>query len=109
MYVSTDKIKIGVVNFIDNEIGKKAQGVNKFITYFALPMITDKITNYVDSFSNNIFTKDMFDENKNVDIDKLYSYSKNAIQKSGQFVFMNIVFNETDIDKLYAYIKGDLI
>ena len=108
MYVNTEQIQIGVTKFIENEIGNKAQGVNKFMTFFALPIITSKIPQYVDSFSNNMFTKEMFNENKHVDLDKIYEHSKKAIQKSGQFVFMNIVFSETDIDKLYNYIKGGI-
>ena len=105
MFVNTEQIQVGVINFIENEIAKKAVGVNKFLTYFSMPIISKKITQYVNSFAQNELTKDMFDENNNVDIDTVYNMAKSAIQKTGQFVAFNISFNETDIDKLYTYIK----
>ena len=104
MYVNTQQIQVGVNNFIENEIGKKAVGVTKFGIYFALPIIDKKITQYINSFAQNELTKEFFDENNNVDIDTLYNMSKSAIKKSGQFVLYGIVFNETDLDKLYTYI-----
>ena len=108
MYINTQQIQLGADKFIENEIARKAVGVNKFAVYFAMPIINKKITQYIESFSSNPLTKEMFDENKNVDIDTVYNMAKSAIQKSGQFVYYGIVFNETDVDKLYNYMKGDL-
>lgn len=109
MFVNTQQVQIGVTNFIENEIAKKAVGFNKFAIYFAMPIINNKIIKYIDSFSSNELTKDLFDENHNVDIDAVYNMAKRAVQKSGQFVYFGIMFNENDIDKLYTYIKGDLL
>lgn len=106
MYVNKEQIQIGVNNFIENEIGKKAVGFNKFITYFSLPIINKKLSNYIDTFATNPMTSDMFDENRNLNIDEVYNAAKSAVQKSGQFSFLGIIFNETDIDKLYNYIRG---
>lgn len=108
MYVNTQQIQIGVTNFIENEIAKKAVGANKFMVYFAMPIINKKIIQYIDTYSKNTLTKDMFDENNNVDIDTVYNMAKSAVRKSGQFMMYGIVFNENDIDKLYAYIKGEI-
>lgn len=106
MYVNTQQIQIGINNFIDNEIGKKAVGVNKFMVYFMMPIINKKVAQYVSTYATDPLTKEMFDENGNVDIDTIYNMSKSAIQKSGQFVIADIVFTELDIDKLYNYIRG---
>jgi hypothetical protein len=106
MFVNTQQIQIGVNNFIENEIAKKAVGFNKFAIYFAMPIVDKKITQYLNDFSTNELTKEMFDENKNLDLDAVYNMAKSAVQKSGQFVFYGIMFNENDIDKLYTYIKG---
>jgi hypothetical protein len=106
MFVNTEQIQLGATNFIENEIAKKAVGANKFIIYFAMPILSKKISQYVNSFATNPLTNDLFDENHNVDIDTLYNMAKDAVRKSGQFVYMGIVFNESDIDKLYNYIKG---
>lgn len=104
MFVSTEQLQIGVTNFIEAEIAKKATGTTKFLTYLAIPVVNKKVAYYMDSFFNSEFTKDMFDEERNIDIDLLYNMSKEAIRKSGQVVAYGIVFNETDIDKLYNYI-----
>ena len=105
MFVNTEQIQLGVVTFIENEIAKKAVGANKFIVYFAIPIIGNKIAQYINTFAENDFTKDFFDEQRNVNLDAVYTQAKEAIKKSGQFVIYGIVFNETDVDKLYAYIK----
>ena len=106
MFVNTQQVQIGITNFIENEIAKKAVGFNKFAVYFAMPIINKKLTSYIESFSSNPLTKDLFDENNNVDIDAVYNMAKSAVQKSGQFVYFGIMFNENDIDKLYTYIRG---
>ena len=107
MFVNTEQIQIGVNNFIENEIAKKAVGFNKFAVYFAMPIVDKKITQYIDNFSKNEMTKEMFDENKNLDLNAVYNMAKSAVKKRGQFSFLGIIFNESDIDKLYTYIKGE--
>jgi hypothetical protein len=107
MFVNTEQIQIGVNNFIENEIAKKAVGFNKFAIYFAMPIVDKKITQYLNTFSTNELTKEMFDENRNLDLNAVYNMAKSAVKKSGQFSFLGIIFNESDIDKLYTYIKGE--
>lgn len=106
MFVNTEQIQMGITNFMENELGKKATGANKFFVYMAMPLVNKKVSQYLESFSSNPLTQDFFDENKNVDLDRVYNMAKSAIQKSGQFVYMGIVFNESDIDKLYTSIRG---
>ena len=53
MYATTQQVQLGVTNFIDNEIAKKAVGANKFMIYFAMPIINKKIMQYVESYSKN--------------------------------------------------------
>lgn len=109
MFVNTNQIQIGLTNFIDAEIGAKATGIQKFATYLMLPIINNKVANYVNSFKENEFTKDFFNTNGDVDLDALYNMAKQAIQKSGNFTVAGIIFNETDIDKLYSYIRSTSI
>ena len=105
MFVNLEQVKVGLNNFIEQEIARKAVGANKFLIYFAMPVIDKNVEYYVESFSKNGMTKHIFDENSNIDIDVVYNMAKEAIRKSGQFVMYGIVFNENDIDKLYSYIK----
>lgn len=106
MFVNTNQIQVGLTNFIEAEIGAKATGIQKFGTYFMLPIINNKVVNFVNSFKDNEFTRDFFNTNGDVDLDALYNMSKQAIQKSGQFTVAGIIFNESDIDKLYSYIRS---
>lgn len=108
MFVNAEQIQLGVTKFLENELAKKATGANKFFIYFAMPIVNKKITDYINDFAVNPLTKEMFDENNNVNIEEVYNMAKNAIQKSGPFTMYGIIFNESDIDKLYAYTKGDL-
>lgn len=108
MFINKDQVLVGITNFVENEIAKKAVGANKFMIYFAMPIISKKVVGYIDAYSNDPLTKDMFDENGNVDIDTVYHMAKTAVQKSGQFTLYGIIFNSNDIDRLYAYIRGDI-
>jgi hypothetical protein len=71
-----------------------------------MPIVDKKITQYLNTFSTNELTKEMFDENKNLDLDAVYNMAKSAVKKSGSFVYYGVRFDESDIDKLYTYIKG---
>ena len=104
MVVNIEQVQMGVANFVDREIGAKATGVKKFGVYFLMPTISKSVKDYL--FKLKGFMPDLFDENNNIELDKIYGMAKEAIKKSGQFEFMGIIFNETDIDKLYSYIKS---
>lgn len=106
MFVSKERIQTGLSEFIELEIASKATGINKFITYLAIPMMSKKAAQLVDSFSQTMYTKELFDDNGSVDIDLLYNMAKDAIRKSGQFVMYGVILDETDLDKLYNYIKN---
>ena len=105
--VNIEQVQRGIKEYIDFEIGNKATGIKKFFVYFILPSVDKYTIKYLDKLKN--FIPEIIDDSNNIDIDMLYNYSKSAIQKTGQFEFMNIIFNETDIDKLYTYInKGGI-
>lgn len=103
MIVNLEQVKVGVSNFIDREIGAKAVGKMKFAVYFFAPLIVQKATKYIVDLKS--FAPELFDENNNIDLDKLYGMAKEAIKKSGQFEMAGIFFNESDVDRLYSYIK----
>lgn len=106
MTVSVQQIQMGVVNFVEKEIAQKAVGLQKFAVYFMLPKISQNLISAIDKYRSNPMIHDLFDENGNAKIDEIYSMAKDAVQKSGQFEYAGIIFNETDIDKLYQYIVG---
>ena len=85
MFVNQEEIKLGIAKYVDNEIASKATGFNKFMVYFAMPIINKKVESFVKSFSDNEMTSDFFNENKQVDIDKVYNMAKDAIKKVVSF------------------------
>lgn len=104
MLVNAQQIQDGVVRFVENELASQATGVRKFGLYFIMPVISKKTTDYLEVAKK--YTPELFEHDGRVKIDEVYNYAKKAIQRSGQFEFVGIIFNETDIDKLYTYIKG---
>lgn len=104
MVVNIEQVQRGMSAFVENEIAKKATGFRKFGIYFIMPMLNKYTAEYLEKFRHTV--PDMFDENGNIKLDDVYTNAKLAIQKSGQFEFMGIIFCETDIDKLFYSIKN---
>lgn len=104
MVANVQQIQEGVVRFVENELANKATGVRKFGIYFIMPIISNKTKDYIDIAKK--YTPELFTEDGHIKIDEVYNHGKKAIQRSGQFEFMGIIFNESDVDKLYSYIKG---
>ena len=106
MFVNTNQLQIGIINFIENEIARKAVGFQKFATYFVMPSIPKKIQDYVNSLASNAMFEEYFDENRNVNVDLLYNNAKQAVAKSGQFTAFGVILGETDITRMYEYIRS---
>jgi hypothetical protein len=107
MFVNAEQIQLGVETFITNEIGNKTIGFKKFGISFLAEIGTRATAHYINSLASNpILSLVVFDENHNVNIDEVHTMAKAAIQKSGPFNLMGVIFNESDIDKLYNYIRG---
>lgn len=111
MKVNIEQLQIGITNYVEQEIAKKAVGFQKFTTYFAIVAYQNRIPTMLMKLKDNTLIKTLgvYDEDNNVDIDIIYNYAKEAIKHSGQFTLMGIIFNENDIDKLYNYIKQTTI
>lgn len=104
MFVNMEQIKIGVSNYVEQEIAKQADGVHRFLYYFALPRVNKKVEGFVSSFRDNPMADDLFDEHGNVNLDKLYNESLEAIRKSGKFVYFGIWVSEDTLKTIYSYI-----
>lgn len=104
MFVSTQQIQIGATNFVEQEVARQATGVEKFGYYLVLPRVGRLVENYINGYRNNIICADFFDENGNVDIDKIYNESVEAIRKSGKFVMYGIWVSEDTLKTIYSYI-----
>ena len=106
MVVNVQQVQRGLSSYIDTEIAQKAVGVKKFAVYFLIPQINQKVTDTITTLTKDDMFATLFDENGNIDLDKVYNQAKDAIHKTGQIEFAGIVFTENDIDSLYRYISA---
>lgn len=102
MVVTLQQVYNGVQNYADKEIACKAVGVNKFMAYFVIPSIPNKINELLNKY--NAFLTPYFDSNGNIKLDELYNALKQAMQRTIQFEYAGIIFKENDIDMLYRYV-----
>ena len=106
MMIGMDQVKTGLLNYMDQELGRKATGANKFLVYFAMPSIVQNADKMVSKISGNPLFSDVVDENGCIDIDTAYSRAKDAIRKCGTVKIWNVIFSEGDVDSLYQHIMG---
>ena len=108
MLVNTDQIRIGVKKFIEHELAHKATGITKFMIYFVMPSLDKSVQEYVVKMQENEMFCEMFDENKNMYLDKVYDRAVFAVEKVGNKVFLEkygISLDRNDIEKMYSYIR----
>jgi hypothetical protein len=108
MTVNTDQIRMGIKKYVEHELAQKATGVTKFMIYFVMPSIDKKVTSYLNKAQENEMFEDMFDENKNVCLDKAYDRAVYAIERSGNKILIErygIALDRNDVEKIYSYIR----
>lgn len=108
MLVNTDQVRVGVKKFIENELAHKATGVTKFMIYFIMPGMDKKVLDYIVKMQTNDMFEEMFDENKNLYLDKVYDRALFAVDKVGNKVLLEkygIALDRSDLEKLYSYIR----
>ena len=52
-----------------------------------------------------ILQLDIIDENGDIDIDILEDVMHKAMEKTGKFEFMGIIFNDDDVSSLFKHIR----
>ena len=108
MLVNTDEVRIGVKKFIENELAHKATGVTKFMIYFIMPGMDKKVLDYIVKMQDNDMFEEMFDENKNLYLDKVYDRALFVVDKVGNKVLLEkygIALDRGDLEKIYSYIR----
>jgi hypothetical protein len=108
MVVNTDQIRVGVKKYIENELAHKATGVTKFMIYFIMPSMDKKVLDYIVKMQDNEMFEDMFDDNKNMHLDKVYDRALFAVEKLGNKLLLEkygISMDRGDVEKLYSYIR----
>lgn len=102
------QIQIGIANYIQAEIADKANGIKKFTVYAGTFLILAKMEKITSSLTQNplIIQLGIIDENGDIDIDTLEDVMRKAMEKTGKFEFMGIIFNGEDINSLFRHIKA---
>jgi hypothetical protein len=104
MFVNTQQVQIGITQYVEQEIAKQASGVNRYLYYLAVPRIGKIVEEYIQGYKNNAMVADLFDDNGNIDIDKLYNEAVDAMKKSGKFPLLGIWVSEDTLRTIYNYI-----
>ena len=108
MLVNTDQVRMGIKKYVEYELAQKSSGVTKFMIYFIMPSMDKKITNYIVKAQDNEIFEEMFDENKNIHLDKVYDRAIFAAEKAGNKILIDkygISLDRSDIEKIYSYIR----
>jgi hypothetical protein len=106
--ININQVKTALSLYIENEIANKASGLTKFLTYFVLGSMQSKFDDYIKTITENpLFAlSDIYNKQTNeIDIEKLYTYAKNAMQKTGSLTMYGIIFKPEDIDILFDYMR----
>jgi hypothetical protein len=106
--VSLPQISKGLITFIEQDLIVHGTSKQKFAMYFIMPQIPQKIEGLFNQYKDSIILKDYITEG-GIDLDGLYSSSKQAINKSGNIELFGIILNEQDLDNLYNYISKAIV
>lgn len=102
------QIQIGIANYVQSEIAEKATGVKKFTVYAGTFLILAKIEQITKSLVNHPLINQLgiIDKNGDVDVEMLEVVMHQAMEKTGKFEFMGIIFNDDDVTALFEHIKS---
>ena len=103
MTVTLETVYRGVERYITNELAPKATGLAKFMVYFTLPSIPNKINQLITQYQSLISS--YFDSDGNILLDDLYHAAKQAMSHTIQFEYLGFIFKDSDIDLIYNFIK----
>ena len=76
--------------------------------YFMMPSMDKKVTDYICKMHENEMFEDMFDDNKNIYLDKVYDRAVFAAEKTGNKILLEkygISLDRGDLEKIYSYIR----
>lgn len=111
MKISTQQAEIAIMEFIDQEVARKASGFAKFATYFLMGAVQGRVPQIISSLQANpiISMLDVFCEDGHIHLDNVYSWAKSAIERSGAITVLGVTFNAMDVEKLYEIMKQKAI
>ena len=103
-----DQIELVLAQYIKQEIIPAIP--NTFIK-FALAggsfLVMGKAERLIQQYLPMLQSMDIIDAEGNVDIDALYSATKEGLKATnGKLEIKGLIFNQNDVDKLYSMLKG---
>lgn len=109
--VTIEQVKNGILQYIDGDGAKILSDGQRFAAKLVVCMLLNNFNKNTFVFRDNMIAQFAFayiDDQNNVDIERLYQASKEAMSKDGQSVDIpkvgKIKFTHADIDALYKYI-----
>lgn len=110
--VSLAQAKNGAARYIETEFCRKLNGWQKWVFGAGAALLLENLESVVSKLRGNAVVEmmDIFAENGDVDIEKVYQYVKVEARKgsiSFEAPILGVVtMDESDVDKLYTYIVG---
>jgi hypothetical protein len=107
MKIAIQQAETAIMEFIEQEIARKATGLTKFATYFLMGAMQGKVPNIISNLQSNpiVSLLDVFTEDGHIHLDNIYSWAKNAMERANAVTISGITFNSMDVDKLYEIMR----
>lgn len=107
MVIPVQQAEIAIMEYIEQEIARKATGVTKFATYFLMGAMQGKVSKIISSLQSSpiVGMLDVFTEDGHIHLDKIYSWAKTAMERANAVTISGITFNSMDVEKLYEIMK----
>ena len=107
MKIAIQQAETAIMEFIEQEIARKATGLTKFATYFLMGAMQGKVPNIISNLQSNpiVSLLDVFTEDGHIHLDNIYSWAKNAMERANSVTVSGITFNSMDVDKLYEIMR----
>ncbi len=102
------EIEIVIGRYIKNEVLPNIPNqLERFMVGAGATLMLGKSEILVKKHLDTLQKMDIIDGEGEVDIDKLYTASKEGMNAAGGTIkYKSMVFNQNDIDKLYSMLKG---
>lgn len=108
MNVNMEQIHAGIIRFIDEELAPRANGLQKFMLYFAVPSLSNILNNKFEQLRVSGLFNDVLTEDGLIKLDEVYNRAAAAMQKSGKILIPQLGYlaDADDLTRLYNIIKS---
>ena len=105
MKISAQNLGIALGQYLEQELTPQAEGLRRVALYMAIPILSDKAQKMATRYKPMLEALDMMTPDGMLDLDVLYTRTKDAMHKAGKTAVFGVIFSEEDVEKIYALAK----